>query len=50
MYIIDSIVNCCKSCWNLIKIGSYTPESETKNLISSDSVEINFNQIYRDSN
>ena len=47
MFIIDSILNCCNGCWNLIKTGSYN-NTESSNLLKEETVEVHFNQIYRD--
>jgi hypothetical protein len=49
MIFIDSIINCCKGCWNLAKTGSYS-NTESKNLLKEEIVEVHFNQIYRDIN
>ena len=49
MFIIDSIINCCYGCWNLVKTGSYN-NTESANLLKEEIVEVHFNQIYRNNN
>ncbi len=51
MFIISSILNFCngfwKGCWNLVKTGSIS-NTESNNLLKEETVEVHFNQIYRD--
>ena len=51
MFIISSILNCCNECWNgcwnLVKTGSIS-NTESTNFLTEETVDVHFNQIYRD--